>query len=117
MIGLFAGGLTAGIIGAIAINLIDKAIEKKQITYNVGQQIEKGNEVLNTQSLLIELNSEKLANTKKKNVSSSIAKRHELAKREMEQSLNSIFNEDTLNSKDNKDSFDEMEQMIKELLE
>ncbi len=116
LIGLFAGGLTAGIIGAIAINLIDKAIEKKQITYNVGQQIEKGNEVLNTQSLLIELNSEKLANTKK-NASSSIAKRHELAKREMEQSLNSIFNEDTSYSKDNKDSFDDMEQILKGLLE
>lgn len=116
LIGLFAGGLTAGIIGAIAINLIDKAIEKKQITYNVGQQIEKGNEVLNTQSLLIELNSEKLANTKK-NASSSIAKRHELAKREMEQSLNSIFNEDTSNSNDNKDSFDDMEQILKGLLE
>ncbi|KQL33367.1 hypothetical protein [Psychrobacillus sp. FJAT-21963] len=116
LIGLFAGGLTAGIIGAIAINLIDKVIEKKQITHNVGQQVEKGNEVLNTQSQLIDLNSEKLVNTKKK-VSHSIIERHELAKVEMNQSLKSIFGEDITNSKDNKDSFDEMELMIKELLE
>ena len=116
LIGLFTGGLTAGIIGAIAINLIDKAIEKKQITYNVGKQLEKGNEVLNTQSQLIDLNSEKLANTKKK-ASDSIIERHEKATIEMKQSLNSIFKEDFSNTKDNKDSFDEMEQIIKGLLE
>lgn len=116
LIGLFVGGLTAGIIGAIAINLIDKAIEKKQITHNVGRQIEKGNEILNTQSQLIGLNSEKLANTKIK-ASDSITERHEKAKIEMNQSLNSIFYKDLSNSKDNKDSFDEMEQIIKGLLE
>ncbi|MDX5476604.1 MAG: cation diffusion facilitator family transporter [Bacillaceae bacterium] len=116
LIGLFAGGLTAGIIGAIAINLIDKAIEKKQITHNVGKQIEKGNEVLTTQSQLIDLNSEKLVSTKNK-TSDSITERHEKAKKEMNQSLDAIFNEDLSNSKDNKDSFDEMEQMLKGLLE
>jgi len=116
LIGLFVGGLTAGIIGAIAINLIDKAIEKKQITHNVGRQIEKGNEILNTQSQLIGLNSEKLANTKIK-AFDSITERHEKAKIEMNQSLNSIFYKDLSNSKDNKDSFDEMEQIIKGLLE
>ncbi|MBL3890792.1 cation diffusion facilitator family transporter [Bacillus cereus] len=116
LIGLLTGGLTAGIIGAIAINLIDKAIEKNQITHNVGKQIEKRNEVLNTQSQLIDLKSEKLAHTKKK-VSDSITERREKAKIEMNQSLNAIFNEDLLNSKNNKDSFDEMEQIIKGLLE
>lgn len=116
LIGLFAGGLTAGIIGALAINLIDKAIEKKQITYNVGKQIDKGNEVLNTQSLLIDLNSEKLANTKIK-AFDSITKRHKEAKMEMNQSLDSIFNKDVSNSKDNEDSFDEMEKIIKGLLD
>ncbi|WP_088293282.1 cation diffusion facilitator family transporter [Bacillus mycoides] len=116
LIGLLTGGLTAGIIGAIAINLIDKAIEKNQITHNIGKQIEKRNEVLNTQSQLIDLNREKLANTKKK-VFDSITERHEKAKIEMNQSLNAIFDEDLSNSKNNKDSFDEMEQIIKGLLE
>ncbi|HHK5534018.1 TPA: cation diffusion facilitator family transporter [Bacillus mobilis] len=116
LIGLFTGGLTAGIIGAIAINLIDKAIEKNQITHNIGKQIEKRNEVLNTQSQLIDLNREKLANTKKK-VFDSITERHEKAKIEVNQSLNAILNEDLSNSKNNKDSFDEMEQIIKGLLE
>lgn len=116
LIGLFTGGLTAGIIGAIAINLIDKAIEKNQIAHNIGKQIEKRNEVLNTQSQLIDLNREKLANTKKK-VFDSITERHEKAKIEVNQSLNAIFNEDLSNSKNNKDSFDEMERIIKGLLE
>ena len=116
LIGLFAGGLTAGIIGAIAINLINKAAEKKQITNNVGKQIGKGNEVLNTQFQLIDLNSEKLANTKKR-TSDSIIERHAQAKIEMNESLNSIFKDDLSKTKDNKDSFDEMEQIIKGLLE
>lgn len=116
LIGLFAGGLTAGIIGAIAINLIDKAIEKRQINHNVSKQIEKGNEILNTQSQLIAVGSEKLTNTKG-TVSSSIAERHTKAKDEINESLNSIFSEDLSISKNNKDSFDEMEQIIKGLLD
>ncbi|USK72247.1 cation diffusion facilitator family transporter [Peribacillus asahii] len=116
LIGLFTGGVTAGIIGAIAINLIDKAVEKKQINHNVSKQIEKGNEILSTQSQLIAVSSEKLTNTKG-TVFGSIAERHAKAKDEINESLNSIFSEDLSNSKNNKDSFDEMEQIIKGLLD
>lgn len=116
LIGLFTGGITAGIIGAIAINLIDKAVEKKQINYNVSKQIEKGNEILNTQSQLIAVSSEKLSNTKE-TVSNSITERHAKARDEVNESLDLIFNEDVSNSKNNKDTFDEMEKIIKGLLD
>lgn len=114
LIGMFTGALTAGIIGAIAINLIDKAIEKKQKAFNVSMQIEKGNKVLNTQSLLIDFNIEKLENTKKK-ASTSIIERHTEAKIEINKSLNSIFTDDLSTPNNNKDAFAEMDKIIKEL--
>jgi len=75
LIGMFAGALTAGIIGAITINLIDKAVEKKQKNYNLSNQIEKGNEVLSIQSQLVDISNEKLNHTKIK-ASDSITSRH-----------------------------------------
>ncbi|TSB45341.1 cation diffusion facilitator family transporter [Alkalicoccobacillus porphyridii] len=115
LIGLFAGGLTAGIIGAIVINLIDKAVQKEQKNNNVSKQIKKSNEILSTQSQLIELNSKQFAISKEK-VTNSIAERNKKAKDEINKSLNSIFNEDVSNSK-NENSFDEMERILKGLLD
>lgn len=116
LIGMFAGALTAGIIGAITLNLIDKAVEKKQKNYNLSSQIEKGNEVLSIQSQLIDVSSEKLSDTKKE-ASDSISLRHSAAKIEMNESLNFIFTDDTNGSNENSDSLDEMEQILKGLLE
>ncbi|WP_215083707.1 cation diffusion facilitator family transporter [Exiguobacterium sp. s78] len=116
LIGMFAGALTAGIIGAITINLIDKAVEKKQKNYNLSNQIEKGNEVLSIQSQLVDISNEKLNHTKIK-ASDSITSRHSAAKLEINGSLNFIFEKNANNSKENSDSLDEMEQIIKGLLE
>lgn len=49
IIGLFLGGLISGIIGAIALNLIDKWIAKKQKSIATGNIITKNNEILNLQ--------------------------------------------------------------------
>lgn len=116
LIGLFAGGLTAGIIGAIAINLIDKAVKKKQKEFNLGKQIDKSNEVLNTQAQLLAVAEEKLSNIKG-SVSDSIEKRHAMSQDEMTNSLKNIFKEDEFASKNNNDSFDDMERIIKGLLD
>lgn len=116
IIGLFAGGLTAGIIGAIAINIINKAVEKKQKELNLNAQIEKRNEILNTQVQLIVFGEEKLSNTKD-SVSDSIAKRHVVAQDEITNSLRNIFSEGEDTSKNNDDSFDDMERIIKGLLD
>lgn len=52
IIGNFLGGIVAGIVGAIVLHLIDKFIENEQKAANTAAQIQKRNEVLNTQNLL-----------------------------------------------------------------
>lgn len=116
IIGLLAGGLTAGIIGAIAINMINKAVEKKQKELNLSEQIEKGNEILNTQAQLIIVNEEKLSNTKD-SVGDSIAKRHAVAQDEITNSLNNIFSDEGSTTKSNDEEFDEMDRILKGLLD
>lgn len=115
LIGLFTGGLTAGIIGAIAINLINKVVEKKQKEFILNKKIDKSNEILITQAQLIVVSEEKLSNTKD-SVSDLIAKRHTMAQHEITNSLKNIFDEDEKASKNNDDSFDDMDRIIKGLL-
>lgn len=64
MMGLFFASMISGVIGAIILNLIDKAIAKQQKADNVYAQIEKGNDILNKQSELINLKERKLDRTK-----------------------------------------------------
>ena len=64
MMGLFFASMISGVIGAIILNLIDKAIAKQQKEDNVYAQIEKGNDILNKQSELINLKERKLDRTK-----------------------------------------------------
>ena len=64
MMGLFFASMISGVVGAIILNLIDKAIVKQQKADNVYAQIEKGNDILNKQSELINLKERKLDRTK-----------------------------------------------------
>lgn len=64
MMGLFFASMISGVIGAIILNLIDKAIAKQQKADNVYTQIEKGNDILNKQTELINLKERKLDRTK-----------------------------------------------------
>lgn len=64
MMGLFFASMISGVIGTIILNLIDKAIAKQQKADNVYAQIEKGNDILNKQSELINLKERKLDRTK-----------------------------------------------------
>ena len=64
MMGLFFASMISGVIGAIILNLIDKAVAKQQKADNVYAQIEKGNDILNKQSELINLKERKLDRTK-----------------------------------------------------
>lgn len=64
MMGLFFASMISGVVGAIILNLIDKAIAKQQKADNVYAQIEKGNDILNKQSELINLKERKLDRTK-----------------------------------------------------
>lgn len=64
ILGIFFGAVVAGIIGAIAINLIEKQIKKSMKRENVDAQIKKGNEILNSQHQLENISIAKLEHTK-----------------------------------------------------
>ena len=49
LFGLFFGALISGIIGALALRMIDKAISNKQRRLNEQQQLDKKNEIIQTQ--------------------------------------------------------------------
>jgi hypothetical protein len=89
LLGIFFGAVVAGIIGAIAINLIEKKIEKSQKAENVGAQIEKRNDILNTQHKLRTVN-EKILDRDKSNAKCAIRERHAEAADIMRASLKNI---------------------------
>lgn len=78
VIGMFLGGLIAGVVGAFLLNQIDKIIAKKKKNDLTVQQIDKGNEILKAQKELTDVLIIKKDETKKKSAD-SIKKRHEEA--------------------------------------
>jgi hypothetical protein len=115
ILGIFMGAVVAGIIGAIAINLIEKAIEKQRKAEIVDEQVDKGNEILVIQREIRHLNEEKLAHTKEQ-VTSTIKERHAEAANYIKESMDSIF-DDEGEQNNNQDKFDEMNSLLDELLE
>ncbi len=63
IIGIFLGAIASGIIGALALRLIDKLISKRLERLNTAQQIDKSNEVLSTQEKLIVVSEAQMYNT------------------------------------------------------
>lgn len=114
ILGIFMGAVVAGIIGAIAINLIEKAIEKKRKAEIVSEQVDKGNEILAIQREIRHLNEEKLENNKEQ-VASTIKERHAEAAKYIKESMDNIFDDEA--EQNNKDKFDEMNSLLDELLE
>lgn len=89
ILGIFLGAVVAGIIGAIAINLIEIQIEKSLKRENVNAQMKKGNEILNLQHQVQAVNEMKLEHTKSQ-VANSIHDRHIDAANMMEDSVKNI---------------------------
>lgn len=110
--GIFFGAVTAGIIGAIAINIIEKKVEKQKKTENIEMQIAKGNKVLNTQKQLIAISEKRLAEHKE-DVCANISKRHEDAQKEMVRVLDKIF--DTSQNINHDDDFAEIDDLLSNL--
>lgn len=75
IIGMFLGGLVCGLIGALALNLIDRMISKKLKKQNLGQQIFKKNEIIKTENQLVEV-VENNVNSTIKNTFQNIHERH-----------------------------------------
>lgn len=89
ILGIFLGAVVAGIIGAIAINLIEKQIEKSLKKENIDTQFQKGNEILNFQHKVQIVNEVKLEHTKA-TVASDIHERHVEAANVMAESIENI---------------------------
>lgn len=112
IVGIFMGAVVAGIIGAIAINLIDKATAKKRKELNIEGQVDKGNEVLNNQRELLNVTSEKYE-AKKKDTFDSIKTRHEVAGKVMREAVEEIFSSESV---DHSDDFSDMDSALDDLL-
>lgn len=118
LIGLFISAMVSGILGAILLNWIDKFISKHLQDENLKEQINKGNEILATQTTLIAVGVEKLEDTKEK-VSKSIIERHNEASEIIKESLanieaNVFIKGDNVES-DNEDDFEDMFKKLNEL--
>lgn len=90
ILGIFFGALVSGIIGAIALNFIDKAIAKKKKQENMAQQIAKRNDILTTQNQLIEIKESNVSKTAT-NTFDNIRERHDKAAKSMYDSITTIL--------------------------
>ncbi len=95
IIGLFLGALISGLIGAIALNLIDKWIAKKQRDIKTGEIISKSNQILDLQNKKIEVTNIQLQKQKAQ-FSEEIGNRHHQAASTIRSYVNDI--EDDLRS-------------------
>ena len=111
ILGLFLGALVSGIIGAIVLNLINKAIANKQKALNKEQQFEKKNKILGLQNKAIVVAETQFEHAKD-NFTSNTKQRHEEAEAIIRQSLqNTIDNVKSATSSpvaDNKEEFDKL---------
>jgi len=110
ILGIFLGAVVAGIIGAIAINMIEKAIEKQKKAQMTSEKIDKGNEILTTQNKLLEVKKEKIIKAEKDMVS-AINQRHAEAANIIRESVSNVL--DT-NNYDNTENLEKINQASKE---
>lgn len=89
IIGMFLGALVSGLIGALALNLIDRMISKKLKRINENQQIDKRNDIIATQDKLIKVVEAKVEVTKEE-TANNIKERHENAAESIKSSIERI---------------------------
>ena len=93
LIGTMLGAIVCGVVGAIAINLINRYVTEQQKADNAAAQTEKRHEILALQDRLIDVKSEK-ADMAQRDVAQSIADRHKAAGGMMSEMLNNILDPD-----------------------
>ena len=113
ILGIFLGAVVAGIIGAIAINIIEKQVEKSIKRDNVDARIKKGNEILRTQHQLQAVNEIKLDHTKVATVQ-NIYDRHVSAANMMAESIETI-RKNSIIDESVEDTFDDIDKLFDEL--
>ena len=75
IIGMFLGALVSGLIGALALNMIDRFISNRLKKENEKQQFDKKNEIIQIQETQIAVAKVQVGNTKVQ-VATDIARRH-----------------------------------------
>lgn len=113
ILGILLGAVVAGIIGAIAINLIEKRVEKNMKRENVDAQIKKGNEILNLQHQVQVVSEVKLDHTKS-TVAQNIHDRHVAAANMMADSVENIRTNCAIDESI-QDTFDDIDKLFDEL--
>lgn len=113
ILGIFLGAVVAGIIGAIAINLIEKQIEKSMKRENIDAQIKKGNQILNLQQQIQVVSGAKLEHTKV-TVAHGIHDRHVAAANMMANSVENIRGNCAIDESI-QDTFDDIDSLFDEL--
>lgn len=89
ILGIFFSAVVAGIVGAIAINIIERRIEKSQKTEVINAQVNKREEILNLQDKIRNVSEIKL-DYAKANTMSKIKDRHVFAADMMSELLKNI---------------------------
>lgn len=112
---VFFGAVVAGIIGAIAISIIEKRVEKSQKSENIKNQVNTGNKVLNLQRNVHVVSEAKFEHDKA-NATNSMKERHVTATNMMSESLKNI----EANYKEDKSiqtTLDDIDELLGELEE
>ena len=112
LIGTLMGAIVCGVIGAIAINLINKYVARQQKNDNLGAQIDKKNEILQTQDKLMKVKIQKMGNAKE-DALRSMKDTREQAKDIISDAMATIFHED---EEDNSESLSSTANDLADLL-
>lgn len=110
--GIFFAAILCGVIGAIIMNILDKAIANKSRKLATDNQIIKGNEVLNTQHKIKIINEAQLENDKA-NTQANISYRHQEAGAIMKDSFGNIMENFVSDFSDSESTFTIDEEDIK----
>lgn len=102
--GIFFAAILCGVIGAIIMNILDKAIANKSRKLATDNQIIKGNEVLNTQHKIKIVNEAQLENDKA-NAQTNISGRHQEAGAIMKDSFGNIMEDFVSDFSDSESTF------------
>ena len=117
LLGIFFGALISGIIGALALRELDKAIANKQKKDNEAKQIEAGNKIIGTQVNIIKVGIIETA-VAKTQTATNISERHQDYESNMGNML-TLFNDNSAKSDDihddNKKSLDEIDNLLNNL--
>lgn len=113
IIGIFLASVISGVVGAIIINLIDKAIAGYQKQELMGEKINVLNKVIETQDHIVSIKEIKL-NNKISDTAQTIHDRHSEAANIMKETTENIINK-SVDLSDSKIILDEMDERLKKM--